>query len=246
MHNKKIKGGIAMLALSAVLIGGTFAWLGSSDSVKNIFTTASASDKDHGVDIWETFKQNSTATPGTAVTKLVQVKNTATYDSLIRVEMNAAFEKTSLDNTNINLNKANVITEDKITFDKDGKITNGIDKWVEVTENEKTYYYYIGNVVAGGFTDKILDSVTLSESVKTNPNYLGQGFNVDIDAYSVQSTAEAVTDKTDGKEAHGATGDQNGFGLDSTKHSNLVKALQTVANGLATSCGTDYGTSATN
>ncbi|RDY27417.1 hypothetical protein CHL78_009385 [Romboutsia weinsteinii] len=244
MHNKKIKGGVAMLALSAVLIGGTFAWLGSTDKVTNKFITASASDSDHGVDIWEKFTPNSTATPGTAVEKIVQVKNTAKYDSLIRVEMNAAFKKISLDKTNITLNKDNVITEEEITFNEDGTIENGKGNWVEVTENEKTYYYYVGNVVAGGFTDKILDSVTLSESVKTNPNYLGQEFNVDIDAYSVQSTAEAVTDKTDGK-AQGATGEQLGFGLDATKHENLVKALQAVANGPATSCDKTYGTSAT-
>lgn len=258
MHNKKLKGGIAVLALSAVLVGGTFAWLGSSDKVQNIFKTPSP--KQEGVDIYEKFEQESEATPGTAVTKIVQVKNEAQYNSLIRVEMNKAFvpkeaqNNIELDNSKINLNKANVITENQITFNEDGSVKDGLNKWVEVNQSvttedgetvTKTYYYYIGNVAPNGFTDKILDSVTLDSSVAADPNYLNQTFNVDINAYSIQSTAEAVTDTTDGKDKYGATGDQKGFGLNASQHANLVKALQAVARGTAGTVDQITGTVAT-
>ena len=246
MHNKKLKGGIAVLALSAVLVGGTFAWLGSSDKVQNIFKTPSP--KQEGVDIYEKFEQESEAKPGTVVTKIVQVKNEAQYNSLIRVEMNKAFvpkeaqNNIELDNSKINLKKANVITENQITFNENGSVKDGLNKWVEVTENDKTYYYYIGNVAPDGFTTNILDSVTLDNSVAADPNYLNQTFNVDINAYSIQSTAEAVTDTTDGKDKYGATGDQKGFGLDASKHEKLVKALQAVARGTAGTAGQIEGT----
>ena len=245
MHNKKLKSGVVALALGAVLVGGTFAWLGSTDKVQNIFSTKGPDGFNNGVDIYEKFEQNSVAESGKAVEKVVQVKNEAGYNSLIRVTMNASFEKEGLDNSKIELNEANVISENDITFNEDGTVKNGEGKWVKVTEEGQTYYYYIGNVIAGGFTDKILDSVTLSDTVSTNPNYIGQRFNVDIDAYSVQSTSEAITDSTDGKVEHEATGDQKGFGLDSTKHANLVKALQAVVAKEATTCEVDYKTSPT-
>ena len=168
--------------------------------------------------------------------------------------MNAAFVNTglTLDNSKINLNEANVINETEITFNEDGSVANGLNKWVKVEQDvqegdqtiSKTYYYYIGNVQPGGFTDNILDSVTLNSTVAADPNYLNQTFNVDIDAYSVQSTAEAVTDSDKGHDK-GATGDQKGFGLSETDHQNLVKALQAVAKGDAGTCETNYGTSAT-
>ena len=250
MHRDKITSGAVALVLGALLIGGTFAWLGSSDNVANIFSTKGPNDFSQDVDIWEKFEQESTAEAGKPVEKIVQVKNDAGYNSLIRVTMEASFDETKLDetvldNSKIELNKANIISESDITFNEDGTIANGEGKWVEITEEGQTYYYYIGNVVAGGFTDKILDSVTLSGSVATDPNYIGKGFEVNIEAYSVQSTAEAITDKTDGKEAFGASGDQLGFGLDESVHSNLVKALKAVVAKEATSCTTDYGTSAT-
>ena len=256
MHNKKLKGGIAVLALSAVLVGGTFAWLGSSDKVQNIFKTPSP--KQEGVDIYEKLEQNSEATPGKEVTKIVQVKNEAQYNSLIRVEMNKAFvpkeaqNNIELDNSKIKLNKANVITEQEM-IDGDMTIEQLKNKWVEVEQSveedgqtvTKTYYYYIGNVAPNGFTTNILDSVTLDNSVAADPNYLNQTFNVDINAYSIQSTAEAVTDTTDGKDKYGATGDQKGFGLNASQHANLVKALQAVARGTAGTVDQITGTVAT-
>lgn len=243
MHNKKLKGSIAVLALSAVLIGGTFAWLGSTDKVTNIFkTTQHNAETMDGVDIYEKFTQESEAKPGTAVEKIVQVKNTAKYNSLIRVQMNAEFveNKITVDNSKIVLNEANIIEEKELVVEN-GIVTRGLNKWVKVTENAQTYYYYIGNVAPDGFTTKILDSVTLDASVAGNPNYINQKFNVDIDAYSVQSTAEAVTSKDSGEKDFGATGAQNGFGLNETNHQNLVAALQAVANGNAGTSPTVIG-----
>ena len=89
MHNKKLKSGVVALALGAVLVGGTFAWLGSTDKVQNIFSTKGPDGFNNGVDIYEKFEQNSVAESGKAVEKVVQVKNEAGYNSLIRVTMQA-------------------------------------------------------------------------------------------------------------------------------------------------------------
>ena len=37
MQNKKIKSSIAVLAVVSALVGGTYAWHGSTDSVKTTF-----------------------------------------------------------------------------------------------------------------------------------------------------------------------------------------------------------------
>lgn len=256
MHNKKLKGGIAVLALSAVLVGGTFAWLGSTDSLVNKFTSAQPTPVEDGVEIWEVFDTTNAgkAEAGTAVNKDVQVQNTANYNSLIRVNFAKAFvdgtggvvNSTLLDANNIELdvNKANVITLAQLNSamasvkDSDKELPTTLQhKWVEVeqTIDEKTdtYYYYLGNVKPGGFTNPVLDSVTLSANVANNAMYMNRAYDVTVNAYSIQSTAEAVTDLGNGQEEFGAYGDKDGFGLKGDTYSELARALEIVAKGAA-------------
>ena len=82
----------------------------------------------------------------------------------------------------------------------------------------------------------MLDSVTLSENVKNDAMYMNRRYNVKVNAYSIQSTAEAVKDSTKG-EIYGAYGEQNGFGLSDAKYSKLARALEIVAKSPASNEG---------
>lgn len=229
MHNKKIKSGVAVTALAAVLIGGTFAWFNASDSVSNRFTTASGNGGDHNnkIRIYELFDTENAGkvVAGTAVNKDAQVRNLANYDSIIRVKFTPQFVtygegesgqetvtiREDLDASNINYTLTNIGKE------QDGEL-NG--KWFQDGE----WYYYVGNVAPEGFTEQILDSVTLDESVKSDPDYREANFEVKIEAQSVQSSVDAIIDPSDG-----------GFGLvEGSVLANALKAVVQEAPGTAT------------
>ena len=130
MHNRKLKGSIAVLALSAVLVGGTFAWLGSTDSLVNKFTSKPSSipneNNNKGVDIYEVFdttKANQSVA-GTAVNKDVQVKNTADFNSLIRVN----FEKIFIDDKDNEILDSVLVDEKNIELNFDEKDVITLEK----------------------------------------------------------------------------------------------------------------------
>ena len=83
--------------LTVGLVGGTFAWFTSSDSVTNNFLTGQTdtpNKPNSGVEIGEKFTQNSQLLPGVDVNKDVQVHNTANYDQFVKVHFEVKFYKT--------------------------------------------------------------------------------------------------------------------------------------------------------
>lgn len=192
MQNKKIKSSIAVLAVVSVLVGGTYAWHGSTDSVKNTFKTEQV---ESGVEIYEHFNSEEALAMKTgetqAINKEVQIRNNSNYDSLIRVKLTPIV-------TDSSDNEINTLSQYvKYTYSKnvslDGSNT-AVRTWVKNGE----YYYYIGNIAPGYYTDKILEKVWLDPSIALDDNYKNLEdkkikFEVKVEAEAVPSTVEAIT-----------------------------------------------------
>ena len=75
MQNKKIKGSIALLAVVSVLVGGSYAWLGSTDNIINVFKTEPGKGS---VEIYEHFNSEEALVMKTgvdqAINKEVQIR----------------------------------------------------------------------------------------------------------------------------------------------------------------------------
>ncbi|RDY27414.1 hypothetical protein CHL78_009370 [Romboutsia weinsteinii] len=223
MHNKKLKGVIAALALGAVLIGGTFAWRGANDSITNVFSSDLSNDS--GIDIYEHFDKKGASEIRTgseqAVNKEVQVRNESEYDSLIRVQLIPIVK----DSSGKEIKELSKYVE--YTYATENKEINTTDtsvgSWIMVDNN----YYYIGNIAPGYFTNKIIDKVWLNPEIAKDDAYKKLSdkeiqFEVKVVAQGVPSTEDAITTDKDDE------GNIVGFGLDATSDSELVNALKNV------------------
>lgn len=176
MNKKKLSALLLAGTLTAGVVGGTFAWFTSQDSVTNEFATGGNEDDDDpdaGIDIWEKFEEPTNVVPGTTTDKLVQVKNTSTYDQFIRVKITPEWEDKEL-NTTEGLSYLGLNFVEGSLGDKQGQ-------WLK----DGDYYYYIGKVAGGKFTNTLLKSVTLKD---TTPNeYKNQKYQVVVEADSIQA-----------------------------------------------------------
>ena len=191
MSKKKIIGLCIAGVLAVGSIGGSLAWFTSSDSVTNLFSTASTdnpSNPNSGIKINEKFNKEEAdnTLPGDNVTKQVNVTNTATYDQLIRVKIKKVW-KDAKGVPNNNLDTKNIILnfEKNLTDSKDPKE----GKWIEGSDG---YYYYNGIVNPDGQTANLLESVTLSKD--TTNEFKGLKFDVVVDSEGVQAANSAVND----------------------------------------------------
>ena len=188
MQNKKIKGSIALLAVVSVLVGGSYAWLGSTDNIINVFKTEPGKGS---VEIYEHFNSEEALVMKTgenqAINKEVQIRNNSNYDSLIRVKLTPKVT----DSLGNEINGLAKYVKYKYSNDI-SKIAVGT--WVKDGE----YYYYIGNIAPGYYTDKILEKVWLDPSIALDDNYKNLKdkkikFEVKVEAEAVPSTVEAIT-----------------------------------------------------
>lgn len=175
MNKKKLSALLLAGTLTAGVVGGTFAWFTSKDTVTNQFATGGTNDDDSnaGIDIWEKFEEPTNVVPGTTTDKLVQVKNTSTYDQFIRVKITPKWEDKEL-NTTEGLSYLGLNFVEGSLGDEQGQ-------WLK----DGDYYYYIGKVAGGKFTNTLLESVTLSKNAGNE--YKNQKYKVVVDADSIQA-----------------------------------------------------------
>lgn len=187
MSKKKIVSLLVAGALATGIVGGTLAWFTSSDNVTNKFTTGAQNidgKENNGLDIFEKFtpEEAKNLTPGTTVTKKVQVRNEASYSQFIRVKLTPVWTAPDTlvdksDNLDLNLNTDAITTTP----------TEG--KWYLASDG---YYYFVGIVDSNKFTPLILDSVTLNKLADNA--YEGGAFDVEVESDSIQSDNEAYKD----------------------------------------------------
>ena len=178
--------------LTAGVVGGTFAWFTSKDTVTNQFATTGTDEPnnpDAGIKIEEEFEKPENVLPGTETNKDVRVKSTAKYDQFIRVKFEKKFIKTNGDGTKTDVTDKLDTSLIELNFTNYLKDTKAEGTWFE---GEDGYYYYIGKVAGGSYTNMLLDSVTLSS--KAGNEYKNLEFDVTVVADSIQSSNEAYKD----------------------------------------------------
>lgn len=192
MNKKKLSALLLAGTLTAGVVGGTFAWFTSQDTVTNQFATAGTDEPDNpdaGIKIEEEFEKPENVIPGTETNKDVRVKSTAKYDQFIRVKFEKKFIKTNEDGTKTDVTDKLDTSLIELNFTDYLKDTKAEGTWFE---GEDGYYYYIGKVAGGSYTNMLLDSVTLSS--KAGNEYKNLEFDVTVVADSIQSSNEAYKD----------------------------------------------------
>ena len=184
MKKKKLSIIVASIAIIAC-VGGTFAWFTATDSITNNFATFGNSDfDDDGVKVVEEFDEETAkkATPGTIVNKDAGAKNTATYDSFIRIKIEKEFKESPYGGNDIN--KINLSYQNTTTIKE---LSEG--KWVDGGDG---YYYYLGKVAPKETTPYLLDSVTLDNSADNT--YKNCKYDVEVIAEGIQASNGAAAD----------------------------------------------------
>ena len=192
MNKKKLSAVLLAGTLTAGVVGGTFAWFTSKDTVTNQFATTGTDESgnpDAGIKIEEEFQKPENVLPGTETNKDVRVKSTAKYDQFIRVKFEKKFIKTNGDGTKTDVTDKLDTSLIELNFTNYLKDTKAEGTWFE---GEDGYYYYIGKVAGGSYTNMLLDSVTLSS--KAGNEYKNLEFDVTVVADSIQSSNEAYKD----------------------------------------------------
>ncbi|MCE9675704.1 BsaA family SipW-dependent biofilm matrix protein [Paraclostridium bifermentans] len=193
MNKKKIQALAVSGVLTVGVIGGTLAWFTSQDQLTNVFNTGSNDDKESktGIKIIEEFEKPENMLPGDEVNKDVQVSNTTTYDQFIRVKLTPKFVDTTKDRKEIKEVNGKKLDINKIelNFTKNLNETKASGTWVD---GEDGYYYYMGKVATEKWTNTLLDSVTLAKNAGNE--YRGLGFDIDIEADSIQASHDAYND----------------------------------------------------
>lgn len=192
MNKKKLSALLLAGILTAGVVGGTFAWFTSKDTVTNQFATTGTDEPgnpDAGIEIEEEFQKPENVLPGTETNKDVRVKSTAKYDQFIRVKFEKKFIKTNGDGTKTDVTDKLDTSLIELNFTNYLKDTKAEGTWFE---GEDGYYYYIGKVAGGSYTNMLLDSVTLSS--KAGNEYKNLEFDVTVVADSIQSSNEAYKD----------------------------------------------------
>ncbi|MGY5266244.1 BsaA family SipW-dependent biofilm matrix protein [Paraclostridium bifermentans] len=191
--NKKVQALLVSGVLTVGVIGGTLAWFTSQDKLTNSFNTGSNNDKESktGIKIIEEFKQPENMLPGDVVNKDVQVKNTTTYDQFVRVKFTPKFVDTSEGRKEITEVNGQKLNTDNIILNFTKKLSDSKSEgtWIDGKDG---YYYYIGKVASEKWTNTLLDSVTLNSNAGNE--YRGLGFDVDVEADSIQASNDAYKD----------------------------------------------------
>ena len=185
MSKKKIAALIVAGIMTVGVVGGTLAWFTSEDSVKNVFETGKVNNPSNangnGVEIWEKYDPATSVVPGDTTDKLVQIQNTTDYDSFIRVKLTPSWDPEKVDEEILSTDYINLLFGDN-----DVNLGEGDGKWLK---GDDEYYYYMGKVAGGKFTNALLSKVTLS--TEAGNEYRGVKFNVLVEAESIQADNNA-------------------------------------------------------
>ena len=195
MNKKKIVALLFAGIMTIGVIGGTFAWFTSNDSVTNVFSTGAVNDDGgNGVEIWEDYDPSdaTNVVPGDKTTKLVQVQNTTKYHSFIRVKINKTWDTTTGKNDD---GETITLNPDVIELNFGDNLGKEDGKWLQGVDG---YYYYVGKVAGGKYTNPLLESVTFLSSLKNGESVVNTGneyrnvkYNVEVVAESIQADNEA-------------------------------------------------------
>lgn len=172
---KKLTGVLAMLGASTFLCAGVLGYWKITGSSGNILTMSSFKNQ-----IEEKYQVPDHVDPGQTVDKIVNVKNTGTVDSVIRVKIKKMFGEIREDGT---------FVQDDSLDPEMIQIRCNTKSWLHRSDG---YYYYKGILKAGtGTEEPLFQSYTLSE--KADYRYRKKNARIVVTLESVQAQ-DAIED----------------------------------------------------
>ncbi|MGI6161622.1 MAG: hypothetical protein ACOYJD_06290 [Christensenellales bacterium] len=164
---------IAAIAIIAISIGGTVAWLTAQAAAQNVFDPAQVT-----CEVWEgsgvgeepNKHQETVVFDPSSVKEDVRIKNTSDIYAYIRVGLVPIWRNQS-DGTGAGLNAENTYT---IMF-------SDSENWFK----QGNYYYYKNPVEAGGFTEDLIATCSVKSGL--GDEYEGKYFELQIVAQAIQA-----------------------------------------------------------
>ena len=217
MNKKKIITLLVAGILTVGIVGGTFAWFTSNDSVTNKFSTASTEDPnnpDAGIKIEEEFKDedgdgkyDDDVFPGMTMDKKVTVNSTANYEQFLRVKITKVWKDgdkevkyyKEKDDGRIEYyseseyeDGAKELDYGKIKLNLNNVSDSKGNTWTDIKSDG--YYYYNQILEPEATTEALLKSVTFVQGENDN-YYKGLNFEVIVQAEGIQT--KGVTNATE-------------------------------------------------
>ena len=184
MNKKKNIIGVALIILLS--IGGTLAYLQSTDTFENIFNAGTYSVITH-----EEFTSPDNWAPGDTTNKTITTTNEGTIPVRVRVKLEESW--TSSNDGNLPL-ESNGIKLAVINLDN-------TEDWIK----DGDYYYYVGELAPGETTSSLIESVTFNPAYQgdvscttvnntnicesSSDGYMGGSYKLKITTETVQSDA---------------------------------------------------------
>ena len=178
---RKLTGVLATLGISTLVYAGVFGYWKITGSSGNILTMSSFKNQ-----IEEEYHVPDHVEPGQTVDKVVNVKNTGTVDSMIRVKIKKMFGETREDGTFI---------QDESLDPEMIQIRCNTNAWLYRSDG---YYYYKGILKAGTQTkEPLFRSYTLSTKVDNTYRKKEARVAVILESIQPQDTAKEIWNVSD-------------------------------------------------
>ena len=184
MKNRKKVITIALLLISVTAIAGTHAIYTSKANAVNKFMAADAD-----IEIEEDFEEDD-SWDGDVKSKVVQIKNEAFTDSLVRVSITPRWVDSEGNPFSGDVSENTIIFNFSEHLKAIDEVTIPSNNWVKGNDG---YYYYMEKLKAKteeteSLTSVLLESVSLKQGIELSTEYNGKDLLVDVKAETVQAT----------------------------------------------------------
>ena len=179
---------LASLAICAATVAtGTLAYFNAEDTAHNVITSGSVD-----VELVETtnqldennkplpFENVTGVMPGTAVSKIVQVKNTGIGDAYVRIKVE----------TTINMAEGNEVNPDYELIDIDYALGNKKTEWTE----KDGFFYYNAPVKSGEMTEPLFTEVYFERAMGNEYQGCETEVNVTVQATQVANNGRSAVE----------------------------------------------------
>lgn len=137
---------ILILVLTVFVVGTTFAYFTSTQTVKNVFQA-----QPYSTEITDTFVSPDNWVPGTVTPKTVSAKNTGNVDVAVRISYTESWVSQNGDDLSLTLDNGQRVAIISLINTDDWTYNNG-------------YYYYNDTLGSGESTSSLIESVKFNEN----------------------------------------------------------------------------------
>jgi len=176
---KKMTLVISLLAVVAIIAGGTFAWFtAETDPVVNEFTAGTLD-----IELIDIFNGAPNVNPGDCYSKVIYVENTGTKRAYVRIKADAVFK---------DINE-NLLSNDVLRYGINDPINWGPFNLLPGWEYKDGYFYYNRIVYPGHYTRPLLQGNRVAfDGPSMDNSYQGAKLDITVKAEAIQATNGAI------------------------------------------------------